>query len=570
MTGELADGDLVQFIDNKGRRYQATLQSGKQFHSHSGFIEHDEIIGLPEASTVRTTRDQAFVVVRPTLSDFIFKMPRGAQVIYPKDIGPMLLLADIRPGAGSSRAVWDPARCRWRCCGAGADIVGYELREDFAERAQDNVARFLGDGALDRYEVQLRNCYDGIDESDLDRVVLDLPEPWQVVKHAERALRCGGILVAYCPSIVQVMTLRETLAQSRFFGAETRRGPAPDLARRRPGGQAGPPDGGPHRLPHPCPAGSVNGLDLLLIVLAILAAVGGWRLGFMTRAVGWVGAGLGLVVAVAVVPALLGRLDLTSDTAVFLLGAAGIVLIASLGQGIGVAIGSQLRPPARAQAARRVDSAGGSLLGIVGVAVLAWLVLPVMSSAQGWAAATARSSAIARFTLDHLPEPPSQITDLEKQLAGGEFPQIFAGPAGPPRSRRRRPTHPSPPMSWPASRPARCGCEESTCGAVQTGSGWLVGPDLIVTNAHVVAGSRDVTVTTPSNETTTATVVEFDPDADLALLRSPVDARTAAARGSRRRRCRAGARVPGWRPARSEPVHGRGAPQRHGVRHLRR
>ena len=220
-SGQLVEGDLVQFIDAKDRRYQATLAAGKQFHSHSGFIEHDDVIGLPEGSTVRTTKGQAFIVVRPTLSEFVLKMPRGAQVIYPKDLGPILMLADIAPGVrvlesgvGSGALSMAMLRC-------GVDIVGYELREDFADRAQKNVERFLGAEAMSRYRVELRNCYDGIDEVGVDRVVLDLPEPWQVVKHAERALRPGGIFLAYTPSITQVMQLRETLEHSRFFGLDT-------------------------------------------------------------------------------------------------------------------------------------------------------------------------------------------------------------------------------------------------------------------------------------------------------------------------------------------------------------
>ncbi|MFI5043840.1 MAG: MarP family serine protease [Acidimicrobiales bacterium] len=268
----------------------------------------------------------------------------------------------------------------------------------------------------------------------------------------------------------------------------------------------------------------MNGLDLVLVLLAVAAAVGGWRLGFLTRAVGWVGAGLGLVLAVAIVPSVVGRLELTSDTAVFLLGAAGIVLLASLGQGIGVAIGSQIRPSTRAQNARRLDAIGGSVLGIVGVAVLAWLVLPVMSSTQGWAAAAARSSAIARFTIDHFPEPPAQITDLERQLVGGEFPRIFAGT-------RRAPEVPPAPADSPIAAADLERLAQSTvrvegeaCGALQTGSGWVVGPDLVVTNAHVVAGSQDVRTVTPSGDSVNATVVRFDPSADLALLRAPIDA----------------------------------------------
>jgi tRNA (adenine57-N1/adenine58-N1)-methyltransferase len=104
---------------------------------------------------------------------------------------------------------------------AGAHVVGYELRQDFADRAMGNVAAFLGDEVMGRYRVEQRDCYEGIDERDLDRVVLDLPEPWQVVKHAGQALRPGGILVAYTPSVLQVTQLREALAGHPFGMAET-------------------------------------------------------------------------------------------------------------------------------------------------------------------------------------------------------------------------------------------------------------------------------------------------------------------------------------------------------------
>lgn len=226
MSGPLAAGDLVQLIDVKGRRYQATLAPGKQFHSHSGFIEHDEIIGVEEGSTLKTTRGQPFVVFRPTLSDFVFKMPRGAQVIYPKDLGPILMLADIAPGVRVLESGVGSGALSMTMLRAGADIVGYELREDFAERAVANVEKFLGADVSTRYRVEIRDCYEGIEGeggagTGFDRVVLDLPEPWQVVPHAERALRPGGLFLAYTPSVIQVSQLREALAGSRFFGAET-------------------------------------------------------------------------------------------------------------------------------------------------------------------------------------------------------------------------------------------------------------------------------------------------------------------------------------------------------------
>jgi tRNA (adenine57-N1/adenine58-N1)-methyltransferase len=104
---------------------------------------------------------------------------------------------------------------------AGADVTGYELREDFAAKAISNVTAFLGTEVGGRYRVQVRDVYEGIDETDLDRVVLDLPEPWRVVKAAEGALHPGGILVAYLPTIGQVAQLRGALDASRFAMAET-------------------------------------------------------------------------------------------------------------------------------------------------------------------------------------------------------------------------------------------------------------------------------------------------------------------------------------------------------------
>jgi tRNA (adenine57-N1/adenine58-N1)-methyltransferase len=221
VSGNLTEGDLVQFLDSKGRKYPVVLQSGKEFHSHSGFFPHDDVIGLPEGSKVHTGRGQAYVVMRPTLSEFILKMPRGAQVIYPKDIGPILMMADIGPGVRVLESGVGSGALSMAMLRAGAEIVGYELREDFANRARTNVEQFLGPAALERYHVELRDCYDGIDAEDIDRVVLDLPEPWQVVKHAERAMRPGGILVAYTPSVIQVSQLRDALSASRFFAQET-------------------------------------------------------------------------------------------------------------------------------------------------------------------------------------------------------------------------------------------------------------------------------------------------------------------------------------------------------------
>lgn len=221
MSRVFEPGERVLLIDPKRRRYLVTLKPSGEFHSHSGFVPHDDVIGRTEGCLAMSTRNTAYLVVRPTLSDFVLKMPRGAQVIYPKDLGPILMLADIGPGVRVFESGIGSGALSMAMLRAGADIVGYELREDFAAKAIENVTSFLGESVLDRYRIQIRSAYDGIDEQDLDRVVLDLPEPWQVVPHAARALHPGGILLAYTPSIVQVMQVRTALEENGFDVPET-------------------------------------------------------------------------------------------------------------------------------------------------------------------------------------------------------------------------------------------------------------------------------------------------------------------------------------------------------------
>jgi tRNA (adenine57-N1/adenine58-N1)-methyltransferase catalytic subunit len=214
-------GDKVLLVDHKQRRYLVTLTEGGEFHSHAGVLPHAELLGKPEGTRARSTKGGMFTALRPTLSDFILKMPRGAQVIYPKDLGPILMLADIFPGARVLESGIGSGALSMTLLRAGAVVHGYELRSDFAARAQANVASFLGPDVLDRYHVEERDTYEGVEVADLDRVVLDLPEPWRVVKHAESALRPGGVFVAYTPSIVQAARLREELEGSGFGFAGT-------------------------------------------------------------------------------------------------------------------------------------------------------------------------------------------------------------------------------------------------------------------------------------------------------------------------------------------------------------
>jgi tRNA (adenine57-N1/adenine58-N1)-methyltransferase len=214
-------GEQIVVVDSKGRQYLVVLSDTGEFHTHTGVVPHTEFIGQEEGVTVRSTTGARYTAMRPTLSDFILRMPRGAQVIYPKDLGPILMIADIFPGARVLEAGVGSGALSMTMLRAGAEIVGYELRDDFALRAEENVRLFLGEEAAGRYRVERRDVYEGIDERGLDRIVLDLPEPWQVVKHAQVALRPGGILVAYNPSIMQVAQLREALEESDFELPET-------------------------------------------------------------------------------------------------------------------------------------------------------------------------------------------------------------------------------------------------------------------------------------------------------------------------------------------------------------
>lgn len=213
MSALFLEGEKALFIDSKKRRYLVTLNVEGEFHSHSGFIPHTNIIGQKPGIVAESTKGSRYTVLRPTLEDFVIEMPRGAQVIYPKDLAPMCMLGDIHPGArvfetGIGSGALSMTMLRW-----GAHITGIELREDFLNRATSNVKSFLGEEALSRYDVSIGDSYEDVPEGEFDRVMLDLPEPWRVTATAEKILVPGGLLVAYTPQITQAVQVRESMGK---------------------------------------------------------------------------------------------------------------------------------------------------------------------------------------------------------------------------------------------------------------------------------------------------------------------------------------------------------------------
>ncbi len=224
--GPLQAEERVLLIDQRQRRYMLTLQSGSEFHSHNGRVPHDEMIGAPEGSVVRSSKGAVFHVFRPTLSDYVLKMKRGAQVVYPKDIGAIITHADIFPGAtvveaGSGSGSLTLALAR--AVGSEGKVISYEVREDHHTQAVANIeAWYVGAGAKpENLELRIGDVFEGVDEADVDRMVLDLPEPWRAIGTTTEALVAGGILCCYLPTIPQVMQTVEAMRKSGFAFVNT-------------------------------------------------------------------------------------------------------------------------------------------------------------------------------------------------------------------------------------------------------------------------------------------------------------------------------------------------------------
>jgi tRNA (adenine57-N1/adenine58-N1)-methyltransferase catalytic subunit len=211
-------GERVHLINRKGRHYPIVLRSGGVYQFSGETLPHDDIIGKPEGSEVQTSRETRFIALRPTLSEYVLKMPRGAQVIYPKDLGTILLWADIYPGATVVEAGMGSGALTMaliRAVGDKGHVTSYEIREDFARRAIANVTDFLG--PVPNHTLKQKDVYKGIDDRDVDRLLLDLPEPWNAVPHATKALRSGGIFICLLPTVPQVEQVMRALRAEHVF-----------------------------------------------------------------------------------------------------------------------------------------------------------------------------------------------------------------------------------------------------------------------------------------------------------------------------------------------------------------
>jgi S1-C subfamily serine protease len=263
----------------------------------------------------------------------------------------------------------------------------------------------------------------------------------------------------------------------------------------------------------------VNVLDLVVLAAMVAAGYFGYRLGFVARVVSWAGLALGVVLAVAFVDDVMSAVTSQSSQTRLFVALLFFFLLATAGQAAGYAVGFALRRRLPGgQAARTSDRVGGAVVGVLGVLVAVWLLIPALASAEGWPARAARDSQVVRAISRYAPDPPPQAQRLGRAVAEGPFPEVFSrlnGPGGV----GAPPTSALAPDVAARVASSTLKVEGEACDQVQAGSGFVAGANLVVTNAHVVAGEPRTEVETSDGRRLSATVVAFDPDRDLAVLR---------------------------------------------------
>jgi S1-C subfamily serine protease len=279
----------------------------------------------------------------------------------------------------------------------------------------------------------------------------------------------------------------------------------------------------------------VNILDVFLVLMAISAAVGGYRLGLLAKLISWLGLVVGVLVGIAVLPNLLGRLEDASQPSLVLVAVATLLGAGLLGQGLALTLGSKLNIEVPAGAPRQIDRGVGAVAGCFSVLVGLWLLVPILTSQRGWWAEQAYGSTITREVHDRFPEPPNAMQALRWIVGDEPFPLVFD-------ALQEAPDLDPPPAASGLSQAIADTAYESTvkvqgvaCSRVQEGSGFVVAENLVATNAHVVAGEDETEVQLNDGSIRDAEVVAFDPRRDVALLRvddlgrAPLDLRDAEA-----------------------------------------
>jgi len=216
--GPFAPGDRVQLTDPKGRMHTIVLEPGKEYHTHRGALAHDDLIGLPDGSVVSSTGGTSYLALRPLLADYVLSMPRGAQVIYPKDAAQIVAMGDIFPGAKvlEAGAGSGALSCSLlRAVGDSGQLWSYEIREDFAAIAKKNVEAWFG-GTHPAWRLKVGDV-GGCTETGFDRIVLDMLTPYEALDLVERALLPGGVFIGYVATTTQLSDLVEALREQGGF-----------------------------------------------------------------------------------------------------------------------------------------------------------------------------------------------------------------------------------------------------------------------------------------------------------------------------------------------------------------
>lgn len=227
-SGFFTIGDRIQLTDNKGRQYSFTIQEGKEFHTHQGFIKHSDLIGVPEGSVISINSTtgvvQKFMAFKPLLTDYVLTMPRSATIIYPKDAALILGFADIFPGARVLEAGVGSGALTLsllRAVGGDGFVHSVERRDDFAANAKSNVEHYFK-GSPTNWQLTVGSFQDIEITEMYDRVVLDMLAPWECIDQAAKVLVPGGVYMAYVATTTQLSNVAEGLkADGRFTEPES-------------------------------------------------------------------------------------------------------------------------------------------------------------------------------------------------------------------------------------------------------------------------------------------------------------------------------------------------------------